>query len=180
MYHSARVSNEFTKYYNLNEISKFANFENVFSLTKIKSISIWFSLDLSLEKSKLAYIQKSLVSLFLLYLITNKYPKIRSSKDQRSLSIECYLVSNDLAFFLEKFLTVYDSKKRSQLLKDIDISSSVIRLLVKDFSLFSELKGFTNFFSSVEWLYIDIVFNHKDNSRNLLFLDNIFTSSYLV
>jgi hypothetical protein len=32
----------------------------------------------------------------------------------------------------------------------------------------------------VEWLYMDIVFNQEDNSRNLILLDNIFTSSSLV
>jgi hypothetical protein len=62
----------------------------------------------------------------------------------------------------------------------MDINSKFIRFLVKDFNLFSELEGCTNFFSPVDWLYIDIVFNHEDNSRNLILLDNVFTSSALV
>lgn len=171
---------KFVKYYSLNEISKFSNFDNILLLSKIKSITIWFSLDLSLEKSKSLYNCKGLLSILLIYLITNKYPKIQSSKDRNRLYIESYLVSTDLVCFLEKFLIIYNSTKRNNLLKDMDIHSNFLRFLIKDFSLFSELEGFSNFFFPVEWLYMDIVFNQEDNSRNLILLDNIFTSSRLI
>ena len=171
---------KFVKYYSLNEVSKFTNVDNLFSLSKIKSITIWFSLDLSLEKSKSLYNCKSLLGILLIYFITNKYPKVQSSKDRNQLHIESYLVSSNLSCFLEKFLIIYNSTKRGQLLRNMDIHSDFTRFLIKDFSLFSELESFNNFFSSVEWLYMDIVFNHEDNSRNLILLDNLFTSSDLV
>ena len=171
---------KFGKYYSLNEVSKFTNFANICLLSKIKSITIWFSLDLSLEKSKSLYTCKGLLGILLIYLITNKYPLIQSSKDRNQLYIESRLTSVDLVSFLEKFFIIYNSSQRSNLLKDMDIHSNLIRFLIKDFSLFSELEGFGNFFIPVEWLYMDIVFNHEDNSRNLILLDNIFTSSSLV
>ena len=34
---------KFIKYSNLNEISKFANFNNLFLLSNIKKITVWFS-----------------------------------------------------------------------------------------------------------------------------------------
>ena len=94
---------KFAKYYSLNEVSKFTNFNNICLLSKIKSITIWFSLDLSLEKSKSLYNCKGLLGILLIYLITNKYPKIQSSKDRNQLHIESRLTSVDLVFFLEKF-----------------------------------------------------------------------------
>lgn len=175
-----RSYSKFAKYYSLNEVSKFTNFDNLFLLSKIKSITVWFSLDLSLEKSKYLYKCKGLLGTLLIYLITTKYPKVQSSRDRNQLHIESCLVSSDLAYFLEKFLIIYNSSKRSHLLRDMDIHSNFTRFLIKDFSLFSELEGFNNFFSPVEWLYMDITFNHEDNSRNLILLDNLFTSSTLV
>ena len=93
---------KFVKYYSLNEVSKFTNVDNLFSLSKIKSITIWFSLDLSLEKSKSLYNCKSLLGILLIYFITNKYPKVQSSKDRNQLHIESYLVSSPpLSYMLE-------------------------------------------------------------------------------
>merc|ERR1712151_873360 len=118
-----RSYNKFIKYSNLNEISKFVNFNNIYLLSHIKSISVWFSVDLSLERSRLVYYSKGLLSIFLIYLITNKLPSIQSSKDQRLLHIESNLMSLDLINFLEKFFTIYNSKHRKNLTKKIIIKN---------------------------------------------------------
>jgi hypothetical protein len=172
--------NKFIKYLNLNEISKFSNLQNIYSFSSIKSICVWLSLDLSLEKSRLLYYSKGLLGIFLIYLITNKYPTIRSSKDQKVIYIESTLISSDLINFLEKFLIIYSSKQRKVLIEDFKINNGFIRFLVMDLNLFSDLYSFINFFELIELLYIDILCNHEENSRNFLFLDNIFKSSYII
>merc|ERR1711934_1270671 len=131
------------KYSNLNEISKFANFNNLFLLSNVKKITVWFSVDLSHENSRLLYYSKGLLGTFLIYLITNKYPVVKTSKDQRILFIECNLISGELISF-------------------------------------SELRSSINLFGLVGWLHIDIYCKHEENYRNLIFLDNLFKSSYLV
>lgn len=171
---------KFIKYSNLNEISKFSNFNNLFLLSGIKSVSVWFSIDLSSEKSKLLYYSKGLLGIFLIYFITNKYPVIKSSKDQRILHVESNLYSSDLICFLEKFLIIYSSKQRKNIVKEVIVHGDFIRFLVIDFNFFKELDGFINVFGLLEWLSIDIYCNHDDSSRNLLFLDNLFKSSYLI
>ena len=90
---------KFIKYSNLNEISKFANFNNLFLLSNVKKITVWFSVDLSHENSRLLYYSKGLLGTFLIYLITNKYPVVKTSKDQRILFIECNLISGELISF---------------------------------------------------------------------------------
>ena len=50
---NAKSYTKFIKYANLNEISKFCNFRNLNLLSNIKSISIWFSIDFSNERSRL-------------------------------------------------------------------------------------------------------------------------------
>ena len=46
--------------------------------------------------------------------------------------------------------------------------------------LFSELRSSVTLFGLVGWLHIDIYCKHEENYRNLIFLDNLFKSSYLV
>lgn len=171
---------KFIKYSNLNEISKFSNFNNFFLLSNIKSISVWFSVDLSFEKSRLLYYSKSLLSIFLIYLITNKYPNIQSSKDQRILYIESNLVSSDLFYFLEKLLIIYNSKQRKNIIRNLTIKKKLVRLLVTDLNFFTELYSFLHFFGLIEWLYIDIYCNHEEDYRNFIFLNNLFKSSQLI
>ena len=55
--------------------------------------------DLSIEKSRLLYYSKGLLGTLLIYLITNKYPVVKTSKDQRILYVECSLLSSDLISF---------------------------------------------------------------------------------
>ena len=172
--------NKFIQYSNLNEISKFVNFNNLFLLSNIKQITIWFSVDLSYEKSRVMYYSKGLLGILLIYLITNKYPFIKSSKDQRTLHVESILTSKDLISFLDKFLIVYNSKQRRNIVKTLKVSGNLMRFSVTDLNFFSELGSSVNLFSSVDQLYIDITFNHNEDYRNLLFLDNLFKSSYLV
>lgn len=171
---------KFIKYYNLNEISKFSNFENIFLLTRIKSISVWLNLDLSLEKSKFLYYSKGLLGIFLIYLVTSKFPKIKSSKDQRFLLIESNLFSRDLVYFLEKFFIIYDSKKRKRIFQQSIIDKGFFRLIIRDLNLFSELDGFIYFFRCIDFIYIDILCYSDNESCNFIFLDNIFKSSYLI
>jgi hypothetical protein len=171
---------KFIKYSNLNEISKFVNFNNLFLLSNIKKVTVWFSVDLSVEKSRLSYYSKGLLGTFLIYLITNKYPVVKTSKDQRILYVECSLLSSDLISFLEKFLIIYNDKQRKNIIKTLKIEGNFIRLLVTDLNFFSELRSSANLFSLVEWLHIDIYCNHRENYRNLIFLDNLVKSSYLI
>jgi hypothetical protein len=172
--------NKFIKYSHLNEISKFSNFNNFFLISDIKSISVWFSVDLSLEKSRLVYYSKGLLGIFLIYLITNKLPTIRSSKDQRLLYIESELSSVYLFNFLEKFLIIYNLKQRKNLTKKFLIKGKSIRFLVTDLNFFTEFSSFIHFFSIIEWLYIDIHCNHEEDYRNSIFLENLFKSSYFL
>ena len=172
--------NKFTRYSNLNEISKFANFDNLFLLSNIKQITIWFSVDLSYEKSRAMYYSKGLLGILLIYLITNKYPFIKSSKDQRMLYVESILMSKDLISFLDKFLIVYNSKQRKNIVKTLKVEGNLMRFLVTDLNFFSELGSSVILFSLVDQLHIDITCNHNEDYRNLLFLDNLFKSSYLV
>jgi len=171
---------KFIKYSNLNEISKFANFNNLFLLSNVKKITVWFSVDLSREKSRLLYYSKGLLGTFLIYLITNKYPVVKTSKDQRILYIESNLIAGDLISFLEKFLIIYNAKQRKNIIKTLKIEGNLIRLLVTDLNFFSELRSSIILFSLVGWLNIDIHCKHEENYRNLIFLDNLFKSSYLV
>ena len=171
---------KFIKYSNLNEVSKFVNFNNLFLLSNVKKITIWFSVDLSNEKSRLLYYSKGLLSIFLIYLITNKYPVVKTSKDQRLLYVESTLLSSDLISFLEKFLIIYNAKQRKNIIKTLKIEGNFIRLLVTDFNFFSELRSSVVLFSLVDWLHIDIYCKHEENYRNLIFLDNLFKSSYLI
>ena len=113
--------NKFIRYSNLNEISKFSNFDNFFLLSNIKSIRVWSKIDLSKEKSKSIYLHKSLLSIFLIYLVTNKYPKISSTKNTHILNIEVNLSSSDLFYFLEKFLFT-NNLKQQNLLRHIKIN----------------------------------------------------------
>jgi len=171
---------KFIKYSNLNEISKFVNFNNLFLLSNIKKIKVWFSVDLSREKSRLLYYSKGLLSILLIYLITNKYPCVKTSKDQRILYVESSLLSRDLLFFLDKFLIIYNAKQRKNIIKTLKVEGNLIRLLVTDLNFFSELRSSVILFSLVEWLHIDIYCKHEENYRNLIFLDNLFKSSYLI
>jgi hypothetical protein len=171
---------KFIKYLSLNEISKFSNFNNLYLLSCIKTVSVWSYIDLSFEKSKPLYRSKGLLSILLIYLITNKYPIIRSSKDRRMLYIESSLSGLDLKCFLEKFFIFSNSKYRKDLIKNIKIKQKRIRLLVTDLNFFTEFLGFINFFSSVESLYIDITLDHDEDFRNFIFIDNLFKSSYLI
>jgi len=171
---------KFFKYSNLNEISKFSNLNNLFLLSGIESISVWFSLDLSLEKSKPLYYSKSLLCTFLIYLITNEFPVTRTSSNQNKIYIESCLTGLGLKCFLEKFFIIYNSKHRKILLKNFNLNQNTVRFVVTDFNFFTELSGFLNLFSLLDQLHIDIVFNHKEDFRNFLFLNNLFKSSYLV
>merc|ERR1712066_1058537 len=118
---SGKSYRKFTKYATLNEISKFPNLNNIFLLSKVSGISVWFSVDVSQEKSKLLYLSKGLVGAFLIYIVTNRYPSIRSSKDQRMLYIESHLVSQDLGVFLEKFLLISNLKQKKKYSKKSSI-----------------------------------------------------------
>ena len=173
-------SSKFIKYLSLNEISKFSNFNNLYLLSRIKSVSVWFYVDLSLEKSKALYRSKALLSILLIYLITNKSPSVKSSKDQRILYIEANLSGLDLKCFLEKFFIFSNSKYRKNLTKNIKFKTSRIRLLVTDLNLFTEVSSFINFFSLIDYLYLDINLDHNEDFRNFIFIDNLFKSSYLI
>merc|ERR1712173_86706 len=127
----------------------------------IKYISVWFSLDLSFEKSRLIFYSKGLVGIFLIYLITNQFPLIKSSKDQRILYIESNLVSSSLIEFLEKFLIIYSSKQKKKLFKDCKLEDNFLRFFITDFNLFIELDNFINFFGIIDCIYIDIFYNFK-------------------
>jgi len=177
---SGKSYRKFTKYYTLNEISKFSNLDNIFLLSKVSSVSVWFSVDLSREKSKLVYLSKGLLGAFLIYIVTNQYPSIQSSKDQRMLHIESHLISQDLVLFLEKFLLISSFKQRKNIAKNLQLKKDLIRFLVTDLTFFNELEGFTSFFLLVDWLYIDIHCNHKEEFRNFIFIDNLLKSSYLM
>lgn len=169
---------KFIKYSNLNEISKFSNFNSIFLFTNLKSISVSLNLDLSIEKSKLFYYYKGLIGFFLIYLITNKYPTIKSSKDRTFMSIKSNLFSSNLLFFLEKFLIIWTSKQKKELINNLEIKGNSIGFLVTDFNLFLELENFLHIFNLLEWVHIDFIFNHNINIRNFIFLDSLFRSSY--
>lgn len=171
---------KFIKYSNLNEASKFVNFNNLFLFSNIKRVTVSFSVDLSREKSRLLYYSKGLLGMFLIYLITNRYPCVKTSKDQRKLYVESSLISKDLSCFLEKFLIVYNAKQRKNIIKTLKIEGNFLRLLVTDLNFFSELRSSVNLFSLVGWLHIDIYCKHEENYRNLILLDNLFKSSYLI
>merc|ERR1712003_288806 len=145
--------NKFIKYSNLNEVSKFSNFDNFFLVSNIKSVSVWYSVDLSVEKSRFIYYSKGLLGIFLIYLITNKYPIIRSSKDQSILFIKSDLVSSDLTNFCEKFLIIYNSKHRKNITKKFQFEKNLVRFLITDLNFFTELTCFLPLFSLVRWLH---------------------------
>jgi len=171
---------KFIRYLSLNEISKFSNFNNLHLLSQIKTVSFSFYVDSSFEKSKLLYYSKSLLSVLLISLITGKYPIVKSSKDQKILHIESTLSGLDLKYFLENFFIVSNSKYRKSLIKNIKIKNSVIRFLITDLNLFTELSSIIHLFSLVDFLYLDITLASGDYFRNLIFIDNLFKSSYSI
>ena len=176
----AKSYSKFIKYANLNEISKFCNFRNLKLLSNIKSISMWFSIDFSNERSRLTYYSKILLSSFLIYLITNKYPNVQSSKDKNIVHIQSRLVAGDLHNFLEKLLIIYSSQQKKNMLRHFKIKKNSIRFLVTDFNLFTELQNCIQIFGLVKWLCIDVHFSHDENYRNITFLNNLFKSSYVI
>ena len=177
---SNKICSKFIKYSNLNEISKFSNLNNIFLSSNLKTICVSLNLDLSLEKSKLFYYYKGLIGMCLIYLITNKYPTIKISKDQSMVCIQSDLFSSNLFFFLEKFLIIWTSNQKKKLIQNLKIKDKNIRFLITDFTLFTELENFLYLFNLVEFIYIDFIFNHKNNINNFLFLDNLFKSSSLI
>lgn len=176
----SRSYSKFFKYASLNEISKFCNFRNLNLLSNIKSISIWFSIDSSNERSRLIYYSKILLSSFLIYLITNKYPHVQSSKDKNIVHIQSRLVSTDLHNFLEKLLIVYSSQQKKNMLRHLKIKKNSVQFLITDFNLFTELTNCIQVFGLIKWLCIDFHFNHNEDYRNITFLNNLFKSSYVV
>lgn len=176
----AKSYSKFIQYANLNEVSKFCNFRNLNLLSNIKSISIWFSIDFSNEKSRLTYYSKILLSSLLIYLITNKYPNVQSSKDKNIVYIQSRLVSTDLQNFLEKLLIIYSSQQKKNMLRNFKRKKNSIRFLVTDFNLFTELKNCIQIFGLVKWLCIDFHFTHNEDYRNITLLNNLFKSSYIV
>jgi len=172
--------NKFLKYSNLNEISKFSNFNNFLLISNIKYVLVWFTVDLSVERSRLIYYSKGILGIFLIFLITNKFPLIKSSKNQGFLYIEAELSSSRLFDFLEKFLIIYNSKQRKTLIRNFSIKDKLIRLIVTDLNFFTELSGFLHFFNLVDWLSIDIYCNHKEDYRSFIFFDNLFRSSFFI
>jgi len=171
--------NKFINYSKLNEISKFSDLNNIFMLTSIKKVSVWLSLDLSLERSKVSYHIKGILGFFLIYLITNKCPTIQSSKNQSLLRVESYLSSSDLRLFLEKFFILYDFKKIKSLFDKSIINKGTIYLTVIDLNIFAELDGYLGMFRFLECIYIDIHCSNKNDQYNFLFLNNLFNSSHL-
>jgi hypothetical protein len=149
-------------------------------LSQIKTVSFSFYVDSSFEKSKLLYYSKSLLSVLLISLITGKYPIVKSSKDQKILHIESTLSGLDLKYFLENFFIVSNSKYRKSLIKNIKIKNSVIRFLITDLNLFTELSSIIHLFSLVDFLYLDITLVSGDDFRNFIFIDNLFKSSYSI
>jgi len=168
---------KFIKYYNLNEISKFSNFNNLHSLSNIQNVSVWYSIDFSLEESKITSYSKSLLGIFLIYLITNKCPKIKSTRDRRVLHIESNLDSSDLKFFLKKILIFYDSIQRKKVMQNYKTDGKLIRCIVTDLSFFTELDGFFSFFKLIDFILIDIYCNHEEDYRNHIFIHNLVKSS---
>jgi len=173
----AKSYNKFLKYANLNEISKFCNFRNLNLLSNIKSISIWFSIDFSNERSRLIYYSKILLSSLLIYLITNKCPRVQSSKDKNIVYVQSRLSHVDLRKFLEKLLIVYNPRQKKNLMKHFKIKKKMIRFLVTDFNLFTELDNCIQIFGPIKWLCIDVSFTHNEDYRNITLLNNLFISS---
>jgi len=171
--------NKFIRYSNLNEISKFSNFDNFFLLSNIKSIRVWSEIDLSKEKSKSIYLHKSLLSIFLIYLVTNKYPKISSTKNTHILNIEVNLSSSDLFYFLEKFLFT-NNLKQQNLLRRIKINDKFISFFITDLNIFNELDSFISFFEWINPICIDINCVHGEDYRNFIFISNLIRSSYFI
>ena len=171
---------KFIKYANLNEISKFCNFHNLNLLSNIKSVSIWFSIDFSNEKSRLTYYSKILLGSFLIYLITNKCPYVQSSKDKNIVHVQSSLLRSDLYEFLEKLLTIYGFQQKQNMMRHLKIKKNMIRFLVTDFNLFTELDDCIQLFGPIKWLCIDVSFIHNEDYRNVTFLNNLFKSSYSI
>merc|ERR1712217_7989 len=111
---------------------------------------------------------------------TNEYPVIRTSPNQNKVYIESRLVGTGLKCFLDKFFIIYNSKHRKILLKNFSLNQNTVCFVVTDFNFFTELSGFLNLFSLLDQLRVDVAFNHKEDFRNFLFLNNIFKSSYLI
>jgi hypothetical protein len=176
----AKSYSKFIKYANLNEISKFCNFRNLNLLSNIKSISIWFSIDFSNERSRLTYYSKILLSSFLIYLITNKCPHVQSSKDKNIVHIQSSLLCSDLHKFLEKLLIIYNSQQKKNMMRNFKTKKNMIRFLVTDFNLFTELDNCIQLFGPIKWLCIDVSFTHNEDYRNITLLNNLFKSSYIV
>jgi len=172
--------NKFITYFNLNEISKFSNLKSNLLLTRVEKVSVWLSLDLSLEKSKLFYQSKSIIAFFLIYLITGSYPNIKSSKDSYRLLIESNLYNRDLLSFLEKFFIIYDYEKIEQLIQKSDLEFGSSSFIIQDLSIFSELDGYLELFQFIEYINIDIDYSHDETFRNYLFLDTCIKSSNLI
>ena len=174
-----RSCNKFIKYSNLNEISKFSNFNNFFLLSNIKKIRVWSQIDLSKEKSKLMYLHKSLLSIFLIYIVTNKFPKIFSTKYTNIINIEVNLSSSDLYYFLEKFLFT-NNLKQQNLLKNMKINDKLITFFITDLNIFNELGNFTSSFERINPICMDINCVHGEDYRNFIFISNLIRSSYFI
>ncbi len=66
------------------------------------------------------------------------------------------------------------------MLRNFKRKKNLIRFLVTDFNLFTELKNCIQIFGLIKWLCIDFHFKHNEDYRNITLLNNLFKSSYVI
>lgn len=171
---------KYLRYSNLNEVTKYSNLVNTTLLSGLSSVSVWVSLDRSLESSKQNFKSKVLIHFFLIYLVSGERPTITISKTNKDLILikSNINLSKKVLIFLNKFFLVYDKNIRQKLFSiNKLVNDNLFRLTIWDISFFTELENVLELFQSVEKVNLDLVFNHTSSERNVNFLKNFWLSS---
>jgi len=99
-------------------------------------------------------------------ILTEKIKEEEEKKRQEGLTIE--------------HLENLNSQQKKNMMRNFKTKKNVIRFLVTDFNLFTELDNCIQLFGPIKWLCIDVSFTHNEDYRNITLLNNLFKSSYIV
>lgn len=164
-------------HYKLNEINKFSNLVSVNQLSSIKFISLWSVIDKSKETSKSNFYSKSLITFFLLYLLSGQLPSlIKSTSDKDKILIKANLRSKNINSFLDKFLLASDHNSLQKLFSPDKLVKDRFRTTILDLSIFTELESVIDLFRSSNILHLDIFFSHSEEAKNLILLQSLWKS----
>jgi hypothetical protein len=173
--------NFFLSYYRLNELTKYIGITSVYSLTNVNRGSLWAVLDKTNQKNSLEFYHKTLLILFLFYILTGKPPtliKTGAFKDNIVLRVNLY--SRDFYSFLDKFFLLYDIKSYPKLLSYENSSEDCYRMVINDLDFFTEIGNISSLFQPVNSVLVDFNLSNVGTRQGTFRLFEAFFKSKVV